>query len=129
MKFDYERDFQIDIVNEIANDVYARLLNFILNSGIDAKDKANPYVIVLDQLADMLHVNMFTMTVQEVKVLQDYWASMHKFIDGLHRDVNPKEQHKAALFYGCSFSFSSMISNKSLISQLSALHNAPNVSR
>lgn len=68
MKFDYERDFQIDI----ANDVYVRLLNFILNGGIDVKDKANPYVIVLNQLTEMLHEDMFTMTVQEVDVMKDY---------------------------------------------------------
>ncbi|QPR66072.1 hypothetical protein I6G82_00080 (plasmid) [Lysinibacillus macroides] len=85
-KVDYERDFQIDIVNEIAHDVYAGLLNFILNSGMDMKDKANPYVIVLDQLAEVLHVDMFAMTVQEVEVMKAYWVGMDKFIDGLHKE-------------------------------------------
>ncbi|MFD3449468.1 zeta toxin family protein [Microbacteriaceae bacterium 4G12] len=76
----YEITFKIEVLNEFANGVYARLLNFVLNNGIDRKDKNNFYNVLLDQFAEILDLNLFKMSFEELEVLEGYWRSMNSYI-------------------------------------------------
>lgn len=77
---DYEKTFKIEILNEFANGVYNRLLNFVLNNGMDLQDKNNPYNVLLDQFVEMLDINLFEMSFEELEVLEGYWTNMNSYI-------------------------------------------------
>ncbi|MED4717204.1 hypothetical protein [Bacillus badius] len=79
-KLDYDKTFKIEILNEFANGVYSRLLSFVLNNGMDRQDKNNPYNVLLDQFVEMLDINLFKMSFEELEVLEGYWKHMNKYI-------------------------------------------------
>ena len=76
----YEKSFKIEILNEFANGVYNRLLNFVLNNGMDRHDKNNPYNVLLDQFVEMLDINLFKMSFEELEILDGYWTNMNSYI-------------------------------------------------
>ncbi|WP_285400373.1 hypothetical protein [Lysinibacillus sp. fls2-241-R2A-57] len=76
----YEKTFKIEILNEFANGVYNRLLNFVLNNGMDQQDKNNPYNVLLDQFVEMLDINLFKLSFEELEVLDGYWTNMNSYI-------------------------------------------------
>lgn len=47
------------MLNEYANGVYNRLLNFVLNNGMNRQDKNNPYNVLLEQFVEMLNKYFF----------------------------------------------------------------------
>ncbi|MDQ0233241.1 hypothetical protein [Metabacillus malikii] len=81
----YEKTFKIEIINEIANGVYNRLLNFILNNGINRQDKNNPYNVLLGQFVEMLDINLFDMSIVELEVVDAYWKNMNTYIKKITR--------------------------------------------
>lgn len=81
----YEKNFKIEILNEFANGIYARLLNFVLNHDIIREDKTNFYNILLDQLVEILDMNLFDMSLEELEVLEEYWKSMNKLIKKINK--------------------------------------------
>lgn len=80
VKYDYDQTFKIEILNEFSNGVYSRLLNFILKNGIDQKGKSNFYNVLLSQIAEMLALNLFDMSFEELEELDGYWKSINKYI-------------------------------------------------
>ncbi|MDM5247641.1 hypothetical protein [Lysinibacillus sp. G4S2] len=76
----YEKTFKIEILNEFANGVYNRLLNFVLNNGMNQQDKNNPYNVLLDQFVEMLDINLFKLSFEELEVLDGYWTNMNSYI-------------------------------------------------
>lgn len=81
----YEKTFKIEILNEFANGVHARLLNYIFNNGIDINDKSNYYVILLDQLSEFLDKDLFEMSIQELEGLKSFWKFIDELIVGITR--------------------------------------------
>lgn len=80
MKYDYDKTLKIEVLNEFSNGVHARLLNFVLKNGIDRQDKNNFYIVLLDQLAEMLDLNLFKMSFEELEVLEGYWKNMNNYV-------------------------------------------------
>lgn len=76
----YEKTFKIEILNEFANGVYNRLLNFVLNNEIDRQDKNNPYNVLLEQFGEMLDINLFELSLEELEVINGYWKNMNSYI-------------------------------------------------
>ncbi|KOS64459.1 hypothetical protein FJQ98_12100 [Lysinibacillus agricola] len=76
----YEQAFKIEILNEFANGVYNRLLNFVLNNGMDRQDKNKFYNVLLDQFVEMLDLDLFEMSFEELEVLDGYWTNMNSYI-------------------------------------------------
>ncbi|MFJ8459663.1 hypothetical protein ACIQ57_11090 [Lysinibacillus xylanilyticus] len=81
----YERAFKIELLNEFSNGVYARLVNFIIKSGIDKNDKNNFYVALLDQFVKMLNLDLFKMSFEELEALEGYWENMNSYIKEIKR--------------------------------------------
>lgn len=79
----YERIFKIELLNEFSNGVYARLVNFVIKSGIDIDDKNNFYIALLDQFVEMLELNLFKMSFEELNMLEGYWDSMNKYVKNM----------------------------------------------
>lgn len=80
MKQDYDKTLKIEVLNEFSSGVHARLLNFVLKNGIDRQDKNNFYIALLDQLAEMLDLNLFKMSFEELEVLEGYWKNMNNYV-------------------------------------------------
>lgn len=79
MKHYYDKTLKIEVLNEFSNGVYARLLNFVLKNGIDQQDKNNFYNTLLDQFAEMIDLNLFKMSFEELK-FTCYWKNMHHYV-------------------------------------------------
>ncbi|MGE7954770.1 hypothetical protein [Lysinibacillus xylanilyticus] len=90
----YEKTFKIEILNEFANGIYARLLNFVLKNGIDRQDKNNFYNVLLDQFVEMLDLDLFKMSFEELGVLDSYWTNMNSYIKEITMDSKIKEQQR-----------------------------------
>lgn len=41
MKLDYEKTFEIEIINEFSASIYAKMLNYVLNNELDKSDLTN----------------------------------------------------------------------------------------
>ena len=80
MKQDYDKTLKIEVLNEFSNGVHARLLNFVLKNGIDQHGKNNFYNALLDQFAEMLDLDLFKMSFEELEVLEGYWKNMNKYV-------------------------------------------------
>lgn len=86
----YEKTFKIELLNEFANGVYSRLLNFVLNNGMNRQDKNNPYNVLLDQFVEMLDINLFEMSFEELEVIEGYWTNMNSYI----KEITKINQHE-----------------------------------
>ncbi len=82
----YEHTFKIELLNEFSNNVHARLLNFVLKKGIDQNDNKNFYANLLHQLSEMLNVNLFKMTHEELDNARTYWENMNNYIKGITKE-------------------------------------------
>lgn len=80
MKCDYGKTLKIEILNEFSNCVHARLLNFVLKNGIDQQDKNNFYNALLGQFTEMIDLNLFKMSFEELEILEGYWKNMNHYI-------------------------------------------------
>lgn len=80
MKYDYDKTLKIEVLNEFSNGVHARLLNFVLKNGMDPQEKNNFYNVLLDQFAEMIDLNLFKMSFEELEVLEGYWKNMNNYI-------------------------------------------------
>jgi len=80
MKYDYDKTLKIEVLNEFSNGVHARLLNFVLKNGMDPKEKNNFYNTLLDQFAEMIDLNLFKMSFEELEMLEGYWKNMNLYV-------------------------------------------------
>ena len=81
----YVHTFKIELLNEFSNGVHARLVNFIIKSGIDKNDKNNFDVALLDQFVKMLNLDLFKMSFEELEALEGYWKNMNSYIKEIKR--------------------------------------------
>lgn len=83
---DYEHTFKIELLNEFSNGVYARLLNYILKNGFDKKDENSFYSALLDQYVELLNLNLFELSNQELDDLEYYWENMNSYIKDITKE-------------------------------------------
>lgn len=76
----YDKTLKIEVLNEFSNGVHARLLNFVLKNGMDPQEENNFYNALLDQFAEMIDLNLFKMSLEELEVLEGYWKNMSNYI-------------------------------------------------
>lgn len=82
----YEHTFKIELLNEFSNNVHARLLNFVLKKGINLNDNKNFYANLLHQLSEMLNVNLFKMSIEELDNVRTYWENMNNYIKEITKE-------------------------------------------
>ncbi len=82
----YEHTFKIELLNEFSNNVHARLLNFVLKKGINQNDNKNFYANLLHQLSEMLNVNLFKMSIEELDNVRTYWENMNNYIKEITKE-------------------------------------------
>ncbi|QXJ58460.1 hypothetical protein J9537_10560 [Enterococcus raffinosus] len=79
-RIDYELTAKIEIINEFSYGIYNRLLNYILNNGID-RTSSNLYSTLLSTLGEMLSVDLFNFSKEELEKTLLYWKNMNQFIN------------------------------------------------
>ncbi|EOT40763.1 hypothetical protein P7D98_08200 [Enterococcus avium] len=79
-KIDYELTAKIEIINEFSYGIYNRLLNYILNNGID-KNGSNLYSAILSTLRRMLSIDLFSYNRGELDKMLIYWKNMNQYIN------------------------------------------------
>ncbi|WP_326931562.1 hypothetical protein [Enterococcus avium] len=79
-RIDYELTVKIEIINEFSYGIYNRLLNYILNNGID-KTSPNLYTTLLSTLGEMLSVDLFNFSKEELEKTLLYWKNMNQYIN------------------------------------------------
>ena len=76
----YDKTLKIEVLNEFSNGVHARLLNFVLKNGMDPQEENNFLNALLGQFAEMIDLNLFKMSLEELEVLEGYWKNMNNYI-------------------------------------------------
>lgn len=79
-RIDYEVTAKIEIINEFSYGIYNRLLNYILNNGID-RTSPNLYSTLLSTLGEMLSVDLFNFSKEELEKMLLYWKNMNQYIN------------------------------------------------
>ena len=65
MKLDYEKTFEIEIINEFSASIYAKMLNYVLNNELDKNDLTNLQTNLLKQLSSMNQIDLFKLSLEE----------------------------------------------------------------
>jgi len=64
MKLDYEKTFEIEIINEFSASIYAKMLNYVLNNELDKNDLTNLQTNLLKQLSNMNQIDLFKLSLE-----------------------------------------------------------------
>ena len=83
MKLDYEKMFEIEIINEFSASIYAKMLNYVLNNELDKNDLTNLQTNLLNQLSDMNQINLFKLSLEELEAYHEYLRSIKKYADSI----------------------------------------------
>lgn len=65
MKLDYEKTFEIEIINEFSASIYAKMLNYVLNNELDKNDLKDLQTNLLKQLSNMNQIDLFKLSLEE----------------------------------------------------------------
>lgn len=85
MKLDYEKMFEIEIINEFSASIYAKILNYVLNNELDKNDLTNLQTNLLNQLSNMNQINLFKLSLEELEAYHEYLRSIKKYADIITR--------------------------------------------
>ena len=76
MELNYEKTYQIEIINEFSSTVYNRVLNYVLNHELNTKDMTIVESNLLNQLEVAQEVDLFKQSADELKAIDGYWLAM-----------------------------------------------------
>lgn len=79
MQLDYEKIFEIEIINELSASVYNRVLNHVLNHDLDTKNTSILEVNLLNQLETAQEVDLFQQPFEDLKAIHEYWRAMNNY--------------------------------------------------
>lgn len=79
-RIDYELTAKIEIINEYSYGIYNRLLNYILNNGID-RTSPNLYSTLLSTLKGMFSADLSSFSKEELEKTLLYWKNMNQYIN------------------------------------------------
>ena len=85
MKLDYEKTFEIEIINEFSASIYAKMLNYALNNELDKNDLTNLQTNLLKQLSNMNQIDLFKLSLEELKAHHEYLRNIKKYADIITR--------------------------------------------
>lgn len=79
MELNYEKTYQIELINEFSASVYNRVLNYVLNHELDKTNDQLLEVNLLNQLKLAKRVNLFDYSLEELKAVDEFWLSMDEY--------------------------------------------------
>nr|CBY91956.1 putative transcriptional regulator [Streptococcus pneumoniae] len=87
---DYELTLKIEIVKERGANLLSRLYRYQDNRGISIDDESNPWILMSDDLSDLIHTNIYLVeTFDEIERYSGY-------LDGIERMLEISEKRMVA---------------------------------
>ena len=87
---DYELTLKIEIVKERGTNLLSRLYRYQDSQGISVDDESNPWILMSDDLADLIHTNIYLVeTFDEIERYSGY-------LDGIERMLEISEKRMVA---------------------------------
>ena len=87
---DYELTLKIEIVKERGANLIARLYQYQNIQGVEVDDESNPWVVISDDLSDLIHTNIYL--VNSFEELERYVG----YLDGIERMITISEKRMVA---------------------------------
>lgn len=84
MELNYEKTFEIKLINELAASVYNRVLNYVLKNELNAEDTWLLEVNLLNHLEAVQEVDLFQQSLEKLQVLHEYWRSNESLLKTNH---------------------------------------------
>jgi len=79
MKLDYEKTFEIEIINEFSASIYAKMLNYVLNNELDKNDLKDLQTNLLKQLSSMNQIDLFKLSLEVSRQEETRFTRFKKF--------------------------------------------------
>lgn len=87
---EYELTLKIEVEKERGANLLARLYHYQNIQGIEVDDESNPWVVISDDLSDLIHTNIYL--VNSFEELERYVG----YLDGLERMISITEKRMVA---------------------------------
>ena len=85
MTLDYRKTFEIEIINEFQSAIHSKMFNYVLNNELDKSDSTNLQVNLLKQLSSMNQIDLFKLSLEELKAHHEYLRNIKKYADIITR--------------------------------------------
>lgn len=79
MSVNYDKIFEIELLNEYISGIVSRQVNRVLSN----KSKDTFDILLLNQLEEMEKIDKFKLTLSELEELKKYWQSMNELTKAL----------------------------------------------
>lgn len=76
----YEQTVKIESLNELSKGVTARLIAYLSKENIPIDTPNNFYVLLYQQFKEMLNLNLFALSYDELEQVEQYWLAMDKLL-------------------------------------------------
>ncbi|WP_415338209.1 hypothetical protein, partial [Clostridium perfringens] len=78
---EYEKTVKIELLNELSKGVTARLIAYLSKENIPIDTPNNFYVLLYQQFKEMLNLNLFALSYDELEQVEQYWLAMDKLLN------------------------------------------------
>lgn len=76
----YEQTVKIESLNELSKGVTARLIAYLSKENIPIDTPNNFYVLLYQQFKEMLNLNLFQLSFEELENIEKYWQLMNDLL-------------------------------------------------
>lgn len=77
----YEQTERIESLNEFSKGITARLIAYLSKENIPIDTPNNFYVLLYQQFKEMLNLNLFALSYDELEQVEQYWLAMDKLLN------------------------------------------------
>ncbi|EPA8316037.1 hypothetical protein ACQ673_003049 [Enterococcus faecalis] len=77
---EYEKTVKIELLNELSKGVTARLIAYLSKENIPIDTPNNFYVLLYQQFKEMLNLNLFQLSSEELENIEKYWQLMNELL-------------------------------------------------
>lgn len=77
----YEQTERIESLNELSKGITARLIAYLSKENIPIDTSNNFYVLLYQQFKEMLNLNLFALSYDELEQVEQYWLAMDKLLN------------------------------------------------
>lgn len=77
---EYEKTVKIELLNELSKVVTARLIVYLSRENIPIDTPSNFYVLLYQQFKEMLNLDLFQLSSEELENIEKYWQLMNELL-------------------------------------------------
>ncbi len=79
MKLDYEKTFEIEIINEFSMSIYNRILRYAMKNDINLESNDHFISLLFHQMEENLNVKLYDKSLDELEDIKKYWQHMNDY--------------------------------------------------